>query len=190
MAKNRTVWIVGGALILVIVIGAMVAGGGKKKSKAAPPTPPVSARAVVLPADRSRTVVVPPCNTPVRSTARNAAAGRPTPGATTFQLPPRRGFHTLMVPNCQPTRSGATDTGGNIPSAAFVLGDRKRLSKDREGRINAEGVVARSQLLLPDGSRTSTIVVRACIKKPADNERDVVLSAARGNPDLAVARAC
>lgn len=189
MPKNRTVWIVGGVLAVVILIGALVAGSGKKKSKAAP-KPPVTSRAVVLPASQSRTVVVPPCSTPLGATTRSAAAGRPTPGATTFALPARRGSYTLMVPNCQPTNPGSTDAGGSIPSAAFVLGDRSRLGKDSEGEIVADGVAANSQLLLPDGSRASTIVVPPCRKKPDDNERDAVLAAARGNSDLAVAPTC
>lgn len=187
MGSNRTVWIVGGALILIFVVGSLVAGGGKKKKAAAAPSPPVSARAVVLPANRTRTVVVPPCNTPVRTTARNAAAGRPTPGATTFELPPRRGVRTLLVPHCQPTKSGATTASGDIPSAAFVLGDRERLTKDRDGKILAGGVAAGSQLILPDGSSTPTIVVPGCTKKAAANERDAVLA---GGSDVAVAPAC
>lgn len=188
MAKNRTVWIVGGALAAVLLIGALVSGGSKKKSK--PPPTPVGARAVVLPANRSRTVVVPPCNTPVSTTARNAARDRPTPGATTVEVPPRRGSRTLMVPNCQPMRTGSTTADGGLPSALFVLGDSKRPTKDRDGRIDADGVVAESVLLLPGGSSTSTIVVGPCTKKPAEKGRDAVLSAARGNPDLAVAPAC
>lgn len=187
MAKNRTVWIVGGVLVLVIAIGAMVAGGGKKKKKTTAASPPVSARAVVLPANRSRTVVIPPCNTPVRSTARNAAAGRPTPGATTATLPQASGVHTLFVPHCQPTRTGSTDLAGEIPSAAFILGDRKRLTKNRDGKLLAEGVAAGSQLILPDGSNASTIVVPPCRKKAEENERDVVL---RGGSDPAVGPVC
>jgi len=150
----------------------------------------VSARAVVLTASQTRTVVVPPCNTPVSATAGTAARDRPIPGATTVELPQGRGSRTLLVPNCQPTRTGSMTADGAIPSAAFVLGASEPLSKDREGRIESFGVIAESQLLLPGGSSTSTIVVPACTKKPAGKERDVVLSAASGNSDLAVAPQC
>jgi len=189
VAFNKTPLIAGGVLLLVLGIGILVAGGGKKKTKV-PPIPPASARAVVLPANRTRTVVIPPCNTPVSSTVRNAASGTPTPGATTFELPAGRGVHTLLVPNCQPTKSGSTNVEGSIPSAAFVLGDRERPTKDREGRLESDGVIAEAQLLLPDSSSTSVIVVPPCTKKPAGKGRDSVLGAAQGNSDLAVAPAC
>lgn len=185
MRFNKTPLIAGGVLILVVFIGALLATGGKKKSK--PPAPPVSARAVVLPANRARTVVVPPCNTPVSTTARNAARGRPTPGATTLQLLAERGSHTLLVPHCQPTETGSTTADGGIPSAAFLLGTSRRLPKDREGRIESDGVVAQSQLLLPGGSSASTIVVPPCIEKPTGTGRDAVLS---GDSDPVVAPAC
>ncbi len=189
MPFQKAPLIAGVALILVVGIGVLLMGGSEKKSKAAP-IPPVSARAVVLPASRSRTVVVPPCNTPVSATARNAAGGKPTPGATTVQLPAGSGVRTLLVPHCQPNKSGSTNVEGSIPSAAFVLGDRERPTKDREGRIEAEGVIAEAQLLLPDRSNTSVIVVPPCTKKPAGKGRDSVLSADKGNPDLAVGSSC
>lgn len=181
--------LIAGVLFLVVV-GIVVSVGGKKESKAPASPPPVSARAVVLTANRPRTVVVPPCNTPVSATTRNAARGRPTPGATTVELPQGRGSRTLLVPYCQLTKTGSMTADGGIPSAAFVLGGSTPLSKDREGRIESDGAIADSQLLLPDGSSTSTIVVAPCTKKPAGKGRDVVLSAARGNSDLAVAPAC
>jgi hypothetical protein len=71
-----------------------------------------------------------------------------------------------------------------------VLGDSQRPTKDAKGRIEAEGVIAESQLLLPGGSTTSTVVVGGCTKKPAENAKDAVLGAAGGNSDLAVAPEC
>ena len=185
MRSNKTPWIVGGVLVFLLIVG-VVCSGGKKKSKSAK-SPPVSSRALVVPATRSRTVVVPPCNTPVSTTVRNATARRPSPGATTFQLPAGRGVYTVLVPNCQPTKTGSTTVDGGTPSAAFVLGDRKRLSKDKDGKLEADGVVAGSQLLLPEGSNTSIIVVPGCIKKPEEKARDVIL---RRSSAVAVAPAC
>lgn len=189
MPFNKVPLIAGGVLLLVVGIGILASGGSKKKSKVAP-SPPASARAVVLPANRSRTVVVPPCNTPVSATVRNAASGKPTPGATAVSLPPGRGVRTLLVPQCQATKTGSTNVEGSIPSAAFVLGDSRRLTKDREGRIESDGVIAEAQLLLAEGSDTSTIVVPACTKKPAGQGSDSVLSAEEGDPDLAVGPSC
>jgi len=189
MRFTKTPLIAGVLFLVVIGIGVSVCGG-KKKSAVPASSPPVSARAVVLTASQTRTVVVPPCNTPVSATAGTAARDRPIPGATTVELPQGRGSRTLLVPNCQPTRTGSMTADGAVPSAAFVLGASEPLSKDREGRIESFGVIAESQLLLPGGSSTSTIVVPACTKKPAGKERDVVLSAASGNSDLAVAPEC
>jgi hypothetical protein len=95
--------------------------------------------------------------------------------------------HTLLVPHCQPTKSGATNAAGDIPSAAFVLGRRSRLTKDPDGKLLSDGVAAGSQLILPDGSNASTIVVPPCIKKAASNERDAVL---KGDAAVAVGPAC
>jgi len=190
MGKNRTVWVIIGLLIVVFVIVGVVAGGGKKSKSKGATIAPVSARAVVLPANQTRTVVVPPCNTPVSATARNAARGRPTPGATTVELPRASGVHTLLVPHCQPSKSGSTNADGSIPSAAFVLGDTKPPTKDGEGRIAADGVIAAAALILPDGSDTSTIVVPPCTKKAAGKERDSVLSADKDNSDLVVGPSC
>ena len=150
---------------------------------------PSSARAVVLPAKQARTVVIPPCNTPVSATVRGAARRVPVPGATTVQLPGRSGFYTLLVPHCQPGKTGTTNVQGDIPSAAFVLPGRGRLPKNEEGKLVSDGIAARSQLLLPEGSSTSTIVVPPC-KSSATKGRDSLLSPRKGNSKLAVGPAC
>lgn len=190
MRRNRVPWVVGGVLILVLVLGSLVCGSGKKKKSAPPPPPPESARAVVLPASRPRMVVVPPCNTPVSDTARGAAGGEAAPGATVVELPQGRGLRTVLVPHCQPTGPGAVNAEGSIPSAAFVLSGDERHAKDREGKIHADGVVAETQLILPDGSDASTIVVPPCVEKEASKGRDIVLSPDEGDSDLAVAPEC
>ena len=187
MRRNRVPWIVGAVLIVVLAVGALLSSGSKKAMS--PASQPESARAVVLPARRARTVVVPPCNTAVRTTASNAARGQAIPGATEVELPAGRGVHTLMVPHCQP-QTGATNAAGNIPSAAFVLGGNARLPKTRDGALISDGVVAKSELILPDGSSASTVVVPPCAKKFANKGRDFVISAAKGNSALAIAPSC
>jgi hypothetical protein len=189
VAKNPVPWIVGGALIvLLVVIGAVVSGGGSK-SKSKAKSPPEGGRAVVLPVERARTVVVPPCDTPVSTTARNAAAGRGTPGATTLALPKGPGVRTLLVPHCLP-RTGATNAAGDLPSAAFIVAGSERLTEGQEGDVTADGVAARSKVILPDGSDATTIVVPPCRKKATGKARDVVLSAASGTPNVVVAPSC
>src|SRR4051812_19691711 len=155
MKRNRIPFIVGGVLIAVFAIG-MVAFGGKKKSKTST-VPPENARALSVPANRARTVVVAPCNTPVQQTSRSAARGQATPGATTFELPRGAGVRYLMVPHCLP-KAGVTSDPGSIPSAAFVLANGQRPIEGQGGNLSAGGANARTQLILPNGSAARTVV--------------------------------
>jgi hypothetical protein len=187
LPRNRVPWIAGAALVVLLVGGALLVGGGKKSKSKSPASAPETARALVVPTDRPRTVVIPPCQTPLQDTVRQAESGRPTPGATTFELPRAPGVRTLLVPHCQPG-TGATNADGSVPSLAVVLADRERLSED-QGSIRAEGFLARSQLVLPGGSSAGTIIVPPCAKKGAAKGRDAVLSG-DGGSDLAVAPVC
>ena len=190
MPRNKVPWIVGGVLILLLVIGVVCATKQKEKSAAKIPPPPESARAVVVPVNRARTVVIPPCNTPVSDTTSEAAKGIAVPGATFFQLPREGGVRNLLVPHCQVGKTGSTNLAGDIPSAAFVLPEKERLTKDGEGRIHYKGVIADSQLTLPNGSRASTIVIPGCTTKEASKGRDIVIGGPKDKPDVAVAPSC
>jgi hypothetical protein len=183
---NKVPWIAGAVLILIFVIGAVALGGKKKKTT--PASVPETARALVVPADRARTVIVPPCQTPLQDTVNNAKAGKPTPGATTIELPKGQGQRTVLVPHCQPG-TGSTTLDGTIPSAAVVLGDTTRRT-ETEGGIQADGFLARSQLVLSGGGSATTIVVPACTKKGGAKGRDAVLGAGGGGSGVAVAPAC
>lgn len=186
--KNKVPWIAGGVLILIFVIGGFVVSSKKKK----PPTPaqlPETARAVEVPADRNRTLVVPPCETPLQQSVSSAAAGKAIPGATTLQLPKGNGQRTVLVAHCQPG-TGATTIDGTIPSAALVLGDTGR-RPESEGGIQEAGFLARSQLVLGgNGSSATILVVPGCTKKGGAKGRDAVLSAGGGSSRVAVAPAC
>ena len=187
--SNKVPWIVGAVLIVAFAIGAFAFS--KSSSKQKPPTPaqmPETARAVVLPATRARTVVVPPCQTPVADTVRNARAGKGTPGATMLQLPKGAGQRTVLVPNCQPG-TGSTTLDGTIPSAAFVTGDTGRPTES-EGGIQEGGFLARSQLVLSGGATAATVIVPPCAKKAGTKGRDAVLGAGRGGGSVAVAPTC
>lgn len=187
MPGNRVPWVVGGVLILLMVIGSGLSSSGGGES-AGPVSPPESARAVVLPASEVRTVLVAPCNTPVSETARTAGGEAP-PGATALQFPRGSGFHTLLVPHCQPSQTGATDAAGAFPSAAFVVPGTEGLVQDPEGKIIVDGIVAESQLIVFDGSSASTIVVPPCTEKQAGKGRDTVLGQG-GRSGVVTAPAC
>jgi hypothetical protein len=184
--KNKVPWIAGAVLIVIFAVGAVAIGSKKKK----PPTPaqlPETARALVVPADRARTVVVPPCQTPVQDTVDDAKAGKGTPGATTIELPKGQGQRTVLIAHCQPG-TGSTTVDGTIPSAALVLGDTNR-RVESEGGIQEAGFLARSQIVLGGGATATTLVIPGCAKGgPAGH--DVVLGAGSGSSDVAVAPTC
>jgi hypothetical protein len=187
VARNKLPWVVGGILIAVLVVGALALGGDKEK-KAAPVAPPENARALSLPVNRARTVIVPPCNTPVPQTTRSAARGQGTPGATTLALPRGSGVRFVLVPHCLPD-AGVTSAPGNLPSAAFVLPGAERPTEGQRGSFIYGELNARTQLILPNGSTARTIVVPPCAKKTA-GKRDVVLDAPRAGSRTVVAPSC
>jgi hypothetical protein len=187
--KNRVPWIVAGVLIVVIAVGVFAFSRGKKEETASAP-PPDSARAVTLPASQARTVVVPACNTPVQETVELIEQDRGAPGATVVELPRGDGVRFVLVPHCQPG-SGAASTPGTLPSLALALAEGTRPTEGQDGSFTAEGLTARSQLILPNGSKTATVVVPPCRKRPG-GKRDVVLESegSDGNSETVVAPAC
>jgi hypothetical protein len=182
--KNKIPWIVGGILIVGLAVGAIFLGQGPEE----PPSVgelPESARAVVIPANEGHKVVIPPCNTPVEQTTTDAERGKPTPGATTFQLPKGKDVRTVLVPHCQPG-TGAVNTAGNIPSSAFVV-DNAPAANTTDGAFESDGVIAKSQLLVQKGGDGTTIVVPPCGK--TTKGEDAVLEAKNGS-ELVVAAEC
>ena len=188
--RNKVPWIVGAVLIVIFGIGAFVATRQeeKKKKQEAPAAKPENARALLVPADRQRTVIIPPCGTPLEDTVRNARAGQGTPGATTFQLPRRQGQYTVLVPHCV-GGTGAITLDGNLPSGALVLHDTERRT-ETEGGIEEAGLLARSQVVVSGGASAETLVVPACEKKGGAKGRDAVLGAGSGGSRVATAPAC
>lgn len=182
--KNKIPWIVGGVLVVAFAIGAYFLGQGPEEPKSVGELPE-SARAVVLQGSERYRVVIPPCNTPVEQTTADAEQNKPTPGATTFVLPPSKDVRTVLVPHCQPG-TGATNVAGNIPSSAFVV-DNAPAANETDGAFESDGVIAKSQLILPKGGDASTIVVPPCGK--ATKGEDPVLQA-EGGSELVVAPRC
>jgi hypothetical protein len=160
---NRTVVAVMVALIAVLAIGVAVGGSSKK-------TPPKSFvaggsfRAVVVPTDQPRTVVVTPCNAP-----SSPAASMRTPGATTLRVPAGGGLRTVLVPQCAATKGTQLNGTANTASAAFVL--KPGEEPEVPAKPQTAGVLAR--VVLPTQSAARTIVVSPCRRSAA--QREVVL---------------
>lgn len=182
--KNKIPWIVGGVLIVALGIGAAVLGQGPEEPKSVGELPE-SARALVVPADEKHKVVVPPCNTPVEQTTADAEKGKATPGATTFELNEGEDVRTVMVPHCQPG-TGAVNAAGNIPSSAFII-DNAPAANETDGAFESDGVIAKSQLVLQQGSDGTTVVVPPCGK--VTKGEDAVLQS-EGGSQLVVAAQC
>ena len=159
-----------GVLIALMLIGGIALGGKSKKKPASGAKPAAAAKpaaqkaktpqspfasaakggrsALVQTASGQRTVVVPPCDTPVDATVANAAHGTPTPGATVLQIPKARTPHMVVVPACAGS-TGETQT----PSAAIV------------STVNgATPAGLKSQLTVSD-SDAKTIVLPPCAKQ-------------------------
>ena len=182
--KNKIPWIVGGVLLLALGIGAIMLGQGPEEPKSVGELPE-SARALVVPANEKHKVVIPPCNTPVEQTTTDAEKGKPTPGATTFELNAGEDVRTVMVPHCQPG-TGAVNAAGNIPSSAFIV-ENAPAANETDGAFESDGVIAKSQLVLQQGSDGTTIVVPPCGK--VTKGEDAVLQS-EGGSKLVVAAEC
>ncbi len=182
--KNKIPWIVGGVLIVALGIGAVLLGQGPEEPKSVGELPE-SARALVIPANEKHKVVIPPCNTPVEQTTTDAEKDKPTPGATTFELNDGEDVRTVMVPHCQPG-TGAVNAAGNIPSSAFVV-ENAPAANETDGAFESDGVIAKSQLVLQQGSDGTTIVVPPCGK--VTKGEDAVLQS-EGGSELVVAAEC
>ncbi len=182
--KNKIPWIVGGVLIIALGIGAVFLGQGPEEPKSVGELPE-SARALVVPADEKHKVVIPPCNTPVEQTTADAEKDKPTPGATTFELNEGEDVRTVLVPHCQPG-TGAVNTAGNIPSSAFVV-ENAPAANETDNAFESDGVIAKSQLVLQQGSDGTTVVVPPCGK--TTKGEDAVLQS-EGGSELVVAAQC
>jgi hypothetical protein len=170
--SNRVPWAVGGVLVLGLAIGAIVAGGEEVAPPPPVPNPPESARALSVPTNRTRLLVVSPCGAPVDETARQALQGRAPVGATRVELPEAAGDRTVLVPHCQ-TEGGVTSSG--TASAAVVAASGRQLTEVQGGGLAAGPLAAKSQVILPGGSAASIVVIPPCRTPDATQGRDAIL---------------
>src|SRR3954451_12686043 len=161
------------ALLVLLGGGAIIAKKSKGGSAAK------GGRAVIVPTDRPRTVVVPPCATGIAVTAQNAEQQVSVTGSTRVMVPPGTGTRVVVVPRC-PARSG-----GTLPSAAFVLGEGAKVpAKEDKAARNPVVQDLRSEVVVPASSTAATIVVPACSAK-GDKGSNVVLDGTTGSTAVA-----
>jgi hypothetical protein len=175
--QTRVVWVVI-AVLALLMGGIAIAVKPTKEEKGAVP----GARALIVPDDRTRTVLVPPCASGTNVTSNDPAKVRAEPGTVEVTLPAGgAGSRTVAVPHCNSDAGTQTAGGGpNLPSALYVLGigTNVRPGTGGEKTLGAGGL--ESQLVLPTGSSATTIVVTACEEKKSSDEN------AKGPPPTSV----
>jgi hypothetical protein len=158
---NRT------ALIVMIVLGLGIgvpAAAIKSQSEKKPKPEQELARAVLVPTEKERRVIVPPCGTGVPLLQRPPDELAETPGTIRFVLHKDRGDRIVLVPRCRAAHGAQTSEGANLPSAAFVLPIAANLDAGRGGSREAGAERVQGQLIIPARSPIKTIVVPRCIE--------------------------
>src|SRR3954449_3292570 len=178
MQQTRVIWYVM-AVLLVLLAGGAIAVGKKKGTGSACK----GGRAVVVPtADRARTVVVPPCATGEAVNDVNAAKQIGTTGSTRVTVPRGQGTRVVVVPRCP------AKTGGTLPSAAFVVEPGARVPvKGDKATHNPVLQDLRSEVIVPQNSPATTIVVPPCSTKAEKGSSAVV---GQGGSAIVVAPPC
>lgn len=188
---NRTLLAIMAVLVLGLGVGAAVLDKKKEKPK---PKQDI-ARALLVPTEHERRVIVPPCGTGVPVASIDADELATTPGAVAIVLKKGRGDRILLVPRCTASQGAAPSEGANLPSALFVLPVGANIDAGRAGSVEAGTELVQSQLVVPANSPIRTVVVPRCIESRDAAEasatgRSVILDPAKGQPDTALASPC
>jgi hypothetical protein len=187
---TKTPWVVMIVLALAIGIVAALNTSGKESH----PHQEI-ARAVLIPTDVEREVVVPPCGTGVLLATQKPDELVKTPGTIHFRLQKGRGDRIVVVPRCRAAQGAAPAEGANLPSSAFILPVGSRITAGRAGSAEAGTEKVQSQLVIPARSPIETIVVPNCVegrKNAFENAsgRAIILNSTRSTPTEALAPPC
>jgi hypothetical protein len=153
------------------------------------------ARAVLVPTEKERRVIVPPCGTgvPVASIPPEKLAT--TSGAISFILKQERGDRIVLVPRCRASKGASPSEGANLPSAAFILPLGARIEAGRGGSVEAGTELVQSQLVVPANSSIETVIVPRCIESKPEatvtaTGRALILDPQPGRPKVGLAGPC
>ena|SRR5436190_14229994 len=188
MPANRAPFIIIGVLAVMLAVAGVVGGS----SKQSPPKSFVAAgsfRAVVVPTETARTVVVTSCNAPAPDARAGARRHLRTPGVTAVRLQPGRGVRTVLVPRCSAAKGTQLNGTANMPSAAFVLKPGSH-PPALPAKPQPTGVLA--QVVVPGASPVRTIVVPPCRAgtQPVRAALRQIVLGSGPRPATAVAPAC
>jgi hypothetical protein len=182
--RNRVPWIVIGTLLVL-----MAAAGVAAKKSTTTPVKTEGSRAVVLPpADRTRTVIVPPCSPPTVITASNASSQIDVQGTVAVAVRQGEPARTIVIPRCS-AKAAPAPGSPNVPAAAFVLGPGEQVTEVQSAKAPdpiAAGIKA--QVTVPTGSPVTTIVAAPC-QGTSTSLRTTVLNPTAGS-GIAIAPSC
>jgi hypothetical protein len=182
--RNRVPWIVIG--VLIVLMGGAAVAAKKSETK---PVKTEGSRAVVLPpADRTRTVIVPPCSPRTVISPENATTLIEVQGTIAVALRQGEPARTIVIPRCSAQAAPAPGSP-IVPAAAFVLGPGEQVTEVQSTKAPdpvAAGVKA--QVTVPTGSPVTTIVAEPCQGK-SETLRTTVLKPTGGS-GIAIAPSC
>lgn len=141
-------------LAAVVAVGVSACGGGSSKMKAKPADPVATAlmapgvRTIIIPKQSSSlTIVVPPCG----SAQTTQESTETPPGSNQVVVPKSALDQTVAIQPCMEGEKSAE-------KSSTVL-----LSPGGEGSPQTSGQQAQNQLLLPENSNLTKLVVPACV---------------------------
>lgn len=187
-------------IVIFIVIAIIVAGYfAAQKSPKSAVVP--GERAVLVPTDATRTVIVVPCGTGAAVATTNAAKALNTIGSVAVTFPAGHGTRVVMVPKCNGGHAGVAGLT-NLPSAAFVyqagtplpvIGGARSVSfsssSSSESSSAANRFSAELAVTLPAGSSARNIVVGPCERSRYNGAADTLLQPSK-DPTTAIAPSC
>src|SRR3954451_9048807 len=158
-------------LILALGIPAAVMKSDEEKAKTFPEQE--AARVVLVPTEKTRRIIVPPCGTGTNVATTPPDALAKTPGSVTFLL--RKGSadrdRIVLIPRCRASQGAAPSEGANLPAAAFVLPTEAQITAGRGGSAEAGTELVQSQLYIPANTGITTIVVPRCSESKQQAEK-------------------
>jgi len=192
---TRVVWFVMLGLVLALGIPAAVMKSDEEKMKTFPEQE--AARVVLVPTEKTRRIIVPPCGTGTNVATTPPDKLAKTPGVVTFFL--RKGVadrdRIVLIPRCRASQGAAPSEGANVPAAAFVLPTEAQITAGRGGSAQAGTELVQSQLVVTNGSPIVDVIVPACIESKEQAQRTatgraIILKPSRERKDTAIAGPC
>ncbi|MEA2448125.1 MAG: hypothetical protein QOG63_57 [Thermoleophilaceae bacterium] len=168
---TRVVWIVMIGLVLALGIPAALMPSDEQIMQTFPAQ--ALGRLVLVPTEKTRRIIVPPCGTGVSVATRPPDVLAKTPGSVVFVLQKTTATDSrlVLVPRCRASQGAAPSEGAQLPAAAFILPVGANITAGRGGSAEAGTELVQSQLVVTNGSSIADVVVPQCIESEAQARR-------------------